>query len=111
MNPIKMDQSQIDKIDLQDLDDNYIPHCSFCLARLFNNITVLGPCGHIFHEECVERLIQCKSFICPNDRREFTEKSHHKIYGHDLVGLMKNVEKTIKKWKDQALENKNKVES
>lgn len=43
-------QGEIDKLDFPDIQDDLIPHCSFCLGRLFNQIAVIGPCGHVYHE-------------------------------------------------------------
>jgi hypothetical protein len=43
-------QVEIDKLDFPGLQDDLIPKCSFCLGRLFNQIAVIGPCGHVYHE-------------------------------------------------------------
>lgn len=108
-----MTQDEIEQLDLQDLDSNLMPECVFCQQRLFNQVSVIGSCGHLFHEKCIKEITDSKTanLVCPCDRKKITKDGNFRIYGHDIHGLMKNVSYVIKKYKTAADKNKLELET
>lgn len=46
---------------------SYQPVCEICLGAYENRVTVIRelPCGHIFHEQCIDEFLTKKSSLCP----------------------------------------------
>ena len=42
--------------------------CNICLE--VNNDSVVLPCGHFFHENCIDKWLLEKSNVCPTCRKE-----------------------------------------
>ena len=47
-----------------------VMECSICYERLHTQSTVLLPCDHVFHEDCILKWAT-RSPTCPNCRAEF----------------------------------------
>ena len=54
------------------------------------------------HEKCMKILFDANTKICPQDRQDVDPKKWHKIYGHDILGMMKNIATVIKKYKNDS---------
>ncbi len=48
----------------------YINPCSICLCE-FSTEALCGPCGHLFHNNCFEELINKSGNCCPVCRKSF----------------------------------------
>ena len=58
-----------------DLDEEFgVPECVVCMAEIDlkqgRKNTVITPCGHLFHDECLQQWIDVGKMECPICRRE-----------------------------------------
>lgn len=106
-----MNQHDIENIELPDIDDDKLPKCSFCLGRQFNKVSVIGKCGHVYHNECIRTLINGNSIECPQDRLPIDKEGVIKIYGHDLNLMMQEVSNTLISYKSKFTKIKQNEES
>ncbi len=52
--------------------------CSICFERLHSQPTVILPCDHLFHEDCIIKWAQ-RSPTCPHCRAEFWFPPPHAV--------------------------------
>ena len=52
----------------------HAPDCAICLAKIWkkDKQAILSTCGHIFHRDCINRIIEKGNTTCPLCRAEFT---------------------------------------
>lgn len=71
--------------------------CSICLCKL-NLPYSLGPCGHMFHYECINKWFK-KSKLCPYCRTKIdNNECGFKIFNNNIMYLLRNCKKIIKKY-------------